>query len=256
MPIKIIKPTIGVLGDVKESISLVTNLLEKADHHEWIESFAPLEKKEHDKVLTKEVENCSGFIHMGEVVDKISKATADKAVIVTDVGQNQIMGARYFRYKQTRSLITSGGLGTEGFGLPAAMGAKLGAPKRTVFAFCGDGGLQMTIEELGTIMQSQIGVKIVLLNNNKLGMVRQWQELFWHKRYSFTDMLNPDFNMIASAYGIRNSVVSKREELANALKDMLKDDKPYMLVVNVEQEGMVYPMTPAGADVTNVLLEK
>jgi acetolactate synthase-1/2/3 large subunit len=253
---KNITPTLGILGDIKESITMVTEKLKENNHKEWIDSFKPLEKKEYEKVFVKEVENCTGDIHMGEVVDKISKATGNKAVLVTDVGQNQIMSARYFKYKQTRSVITSGGLGTMGFGLPAAMGAKVGAPDRTVCAFCGDGGLQMTIEELGTIMQSSIGVKIILLNNNKLGMVRQWQELFWQKRYSFTDMLNPDFSMIASAYGIKNSVVEKREDLDKGIADMLKDDKAYMLIVNLEECGLVYPMTPAGDDVTNVLLEK
>lgn len=253
---KNVKVTLGVLGNIKESVPMVTDLLTEQRHDDWIKSFEPLERKEHDKVLLKEVEEAKGPIHMGEVIAKISEATGHKAVLVTDVGQNQIIAARYFKYTKTRSLVTSGGLGTMGFCLPAAMGAKLGAPSRTIFAVCGDGGFQMTVEELGTILQSQIGIKIILLNNNKLGMVRQWQKLFWQRRYSFTDMINPNFNTIADAYGIRNRMVNKREEIDDAIADMMKDDKAFLLVVNTEPDVMVYPMTPAGDDVTNVLLEE
>jgi acetolactate synthase-1/2/3 large subunit len=178
----------------------------------------------------------------------------NNAVIVTDVGQNQMMAARYSRYSQTRSLVTSGGLGTMGFGIPAAMGAKMGAPGRTVCMFSGDGGFQMTIQELGTIMQEQIGVKMIILNNHFLGMVRQWQEMFFEERYSFTEMQNPDFIAIAKAYRIEGTEVHKRDDLDAAIADMLKDDKPYLLVVNVEKKGMVFPMVPAGACVTNILL--
>jgi len=175
-------------------------------------------------------------------------------VVVTDVGQNQMMAARYSKYSQTRSLITSGGLGTMGFGIPAAMGAKIGAPDRTVLMYSGDGGFQMTIQELGTIMQEQIGIKMVILNNHFLGMVRQWQEMFFDERYSFTKMKNPDFVAIAKAYNIDGLEISERSELDAAIADMLKDDKPYLLVVNVEMKGMVYPMIPAGGSVTNILL--
>jgi acetolactate synthase-1/2/3 large subunit len=191
---------------------------------------------------------------MGEVIRKISEATDNKAVLVTDVGQNQMMAARYFNYTETRSVVTSGGLGTMGFGIPAAMGAKMGAPERTVCMFSGDGGFQMTIQELGTIMQEQIGVKMIILNNHFLGMVRQWQEMFFEERYSFTEMVNPDFIAIAKAYRIDGTEVHKREDLDAAIADMLKDDKPYLLVVNVEKKGMVFPMVPAGACVTNILL--
>lgn len=253
---KNVKPTLGILGNVKESIPMVTKLLDEAKHDDWIKSFEPLERREHDKVLVQEVEQPQGPIHMGEVIQKITEATNNKAVLVTDVGQNQIIAARYFKFSKSRSIVTSGGLGTMGFCLPAAIGAKLGAPNRTICAVCGDGGLQMTIEELGTILQTQIGVKVILLNNNKLGMVRQWQKLFWNRRYSFTDMINPNFSEIAHAFGIRNSVVNKREELDNAIADMLSDDKAYVLVVNIDTDVMVYPMTPAGEDVTNVLLEE
>jgi acetolactate synthase-1/2/3 large subunit len=165
-----------------------------------------------------------------------------------------MMAARYFNYSQTRSMVTSGGLGTMGFGLPAAIGAKMAAPERTVCTFCGDGGFQMTIQELGTIMQEQIGVKMIILNNHFLGMVRQWQEMFFEERYSFTEMQNPDFIAIAKAYRIDGFEVHKREELDSAIADMLKDDKPYLLVVNVEKKGMVFPMVPSGTCVTNILL--
>jgi acetolactate synthase-1/2/3 large subunit len=165
-----------------------------------------------------------------------------------------MLAARYFNYTQTRSVVTSGGLGTMGFGLPAAIGAKMGAPERTVCTFCGDGGFQMTIQELGTIMQEQIGVKMIILNNHFLGMVRQWQEMFFDERYSFTEMQNPDFVAIAKAYRIDGTEVHKREELDDAIADMLKDDKPYLLVVNVEKKGMVFPMVPSGTCVTNILL--
>jgi len=191
---------------------------------------------------------------MGEVIRKISEATNHNAVVVTDVGQNQMMAARYSNYNIPRSLVTSGGLGTMGFGLPAAMGAKVGAPHRTVVMYSGDGGFQMTIQELGTIMQEQLGVKMVILNNHFLGMVRQWQEMFFDERYSFTEMQNPDFVAIAKAYRINGTEVLKREELDAAIADMLKDDKPYLLVVNVEKKGMVYPMVPAGASVTEIVL--
>jgi len=183
----------------------------------------------------------------------VSEATGNKAVLVTDVGQNQMMASRYFKYSQTRSIVTSGGLGTMGFGIPAGMGAKVGAPERTVCLFCGDGGFQMTMQELGTIMQEQIGLKMIIMNNQYLGMVRQWQELFYAERYSFTEMANPNFTMIAQAYGIAASEVTKREDLDAAIADMLKDDKPYLLVVNVEQKGLVYPMVPAGASISDII---
>ena len=200
------------------------------------------------------VDPTEGQLKMGEVVRKVSEATGNDAVLVTDVGQNQMMGVRYFKYKQTRSVVTSGGLGTMGFGLPAAMGAKFGAPDRTVCFFTGDGGMQMTIQELGTIMQEKLNVKIIILNNNFLGMVRQWQELFFHERYSNTIMENPDFVAIAKAYGIASRAVEKREELDDAIAEMLNHDGAYVLVANVETCGMVYPMVPAGGSVTNMIM--
>lgn len=251
---KNVKADAPVLGSAKDTLPAITELLKPAKHTEWIDSFQVYDDQEFDKVIRKELYPESGEMTMGEVIRKISEATEHKAVIVTDVGQNQMMAARYSKYSQTRSLITSGGLGTMGFGIPAAMGAKIGAPERTVCMFSGDGGFQMTIQELGTIMQEQIGVKMIILNNHFLGMVRQWQEMFFEERYSFTEMQNPDFVAIAKAYRIDGTEVLKRDDLDAAIADMLKDDKPYLLVVNVEKKGMVYPMMPAGASVTNILL--
>lgn len=251
---KNVQVDVPVLGNAKETLPLITELLSKANHQKWIDSFKVYDDKEYNVVIKKEITPENGEMTMGEVVHKVSEATNHQAIVVTDVGQNQMMAARYSKHSQTRSLITSGGLGTMGFGLPAAVGAKVGAPDRTVCLFCGDGGFQMTIQELGTIMQEKLGVKIILLNNDFLGMVRQWQEMFFDERYSFTEIDNPDFVAIAKAYNIDGILVTKREDLDAAIRDMLKDDKPYLLVVNVQKKGMVYPMIPAGASVTDVLL--
>jgi acetolactate synthase-1/2/3 large subunit len=251
---KNVKADAPILGDAKEALIALTAKINTAKHTEWNDSFKVYDDKENEVVIQKELYPTSGEMTMGEVIRRISEATDHKAVIVTDVGQNQMMAARYSKYTQTRSLVTSGGLGTMGFGIPAAMGAKMGAPERTVCMFSGDGGFQMTIQELGTIMQEQIGVKMIILNNHFLGMVRQWQEMFFDERYSFTEMQNPDFIAIAKAYRIEGTEVLQREELDAAITDMLKDDKPYLLVVNVEKKGMVYPMIPAGASVTEILL--
>ena len=251
---KNVKANAPVLGSAKDTLPALTAKLNPAKHTEWIDSFKVFDQQEFEKVIQREVYPTSGELTMGEVIHRISEATDNKAVVVTDVGQNQMMAARYSNYTQTRSLITSGGLGTMGFGLPAAMGAKIGAPERTVLMYSGDGGFQMTIQELGTIMQEQIGVKMIILNNHFLGMVRQWQEMFFDERYSFTKMKNPDFIAIAKAYGIDGSEISERPDLDGAIADMLKDDKPYLLVVNVEMKGMVYPMIPTGGSVTNILL--
>ncbi len=251
---KNVKADAPVLGSVKDSLPLLTALVKEANHTEWIEEFKQYDKKEAELVIEREVYPTSGELTMGEVINKISEATGHNAVVVTDVGQHQMMATRYSKFNKTRSLITSGGLGTMGFGIPAAMGAKMGAPERTVLMYSGDGGFQMTIQELGTIMQEQIGVKMIILNNHFLGMVRQWQEMFFEERYSFTKMENPDFVAIAKAYKIAGRDVSERSELDAAIADMLKDDKPYLLVVDVEMKGMVYPMMPAGAAVDKILL--
>ncbi|MCC8133102.1 MAG: biosynthetic-type acetolactate synthase large subunit [Tannerellaceae bacterium] len=245
---------VPVVGGAKETLAAVTELLQPASHTEWIAGFEPHEKEEYEKVISREVYPEKGFLKMGEVIRKISEATENKAVLVTDVGQNQIMGVRYFKYTQTRSVVTSGGLGTMGYGLPAAIGAKFGAPDRTVCLFTGDGGIQMTIQELGTIMQEKLNVKIIILNNNFLGMVRQWQELFFQERYSSTVMANPDFVSIAKAYGLGSRVVENREDLDEAITEMLQYDGAYVLVANVEDRGMVYPMVPAGGTITNIIM--
>lgn len=246
---------VPVVGDAKEVLVALTEKIQNASHTDWIRSFDEYDELEYNKVIEKEIYPNGEQITMGEVVRRVSEATENKAVLVTDVGQNQMMASRYFKYSQPRSVITSGGLGTMGFGIPAGMGAKIGAPERTVCMFCGDGGFQMTMQELGTIIQEEIGLKMILLNNHYLGMVRQWQELFFGERYSFTQMKNPDFAAVARAYGIGSIEVNRREELDDAIADMLKDDKPYLLVVNVETKGMVYPMVPVGASITDILLD-
>ena len=192
---------------------------------------------------------------MGEVVNKVSEATNHEAVLVTDVGQNQLFACRYFKFKKPRSIVTSGGLGTMGFGIPAAIGATFGAPERTVCMFCGDGGLQMTIQEFGTIMEQQAPVKMILLNNNYLGNVRQWQEMFFDRRYSFTPMANPDYELIARGYGIPTRTVVNREDLDDAITEMLNTEGPYLLQCAIKEEDNIFPMTPPGADVDNMLLE-
>lgn len=252
---KNVKSDVAVAGDVKVTLPMVTELLKQRGHKEWIDSFKPSAEEELRTVIEADLHpDESRDITMPEVVRKVSDATGGEAVLVTDVGQNQMAAIRYFRFKQPRSVVTSGGSGTMGFGIPAAIGAKIAAPDRTVCLFCGDGGFQMTEQELGVILQEQIGVKIIILNNSYLGMVRQWQELFYNKRYSYTPMINPDFELIAKAYGISTRTVNVREDLDAAIADMLKDDKAYVLVVNTEEDSMVYPMVPAGGKVTDILV--
>lgn len=251
---KNVKADVAILGNVKETLPAVTKLLNKNEHKEWIASFDEYDKKEFDSVINKEVYPTEGPIKMGEVVRKISDATNRKAILVTDVGQNQMAAIRYFQFTEKRSVVTSGGAGTMGFGIPAAIGAKIAAPERTVCLFCGDGGFQMTMQELGTIMQENIGIKMIIMNNNFLGMVRQWQELFYNERYSSTPLVNPDFTTIASAYGIKSRLVNEREELDGAIGEMLSDDKSFLLIVNVDMKELIYPMIPAGGSVTNILI--
>ncbi len=251
---KNVKVDLEVLGDAKKSIAAVSAAVKEAKHTEWIESFDVCLQAETQKVINPEVYPTQGGLNMGEVVRKVSEATGNKAILVTDVGQNQMHGARYFKFNQTRSMVTSGGLGTMGFGLPAAIGAKMGAPEREVCLFTGDGGIQMTLEELGVIMQYNINVKIIILNNNFLGMVRQWQELFFGARYSQTPMLNPNFKMLAAAYNIAASDVNSREELDGAIEKMLSHQGAYLLNVNVCEKGMVFPMIPVGQGVGDIML--
>ena len=251
---KNVKADVAILGNVKETLPAVTKLLNKNEHKEWIASFDEYDKKEFDSVINTEVYPTEGPIKMGEVVRKISDATNRKAILVTDVGQNQMAAIRYFQFTEKRSVVTSGGAGTMGFGIPAAIGAKIAAPERTVCLFCGDGGFQMTMQELGTIMQENLGIKMIIMNNNFLGMVRQWQELFYNERYSSTPLVNPDFTTIASAYGIKSRLVNEREELDGAINEMLADDKSFLLIVNVDMKELIYPMIPAGGSVTNILI--
>ena len=244
---------VAVPGDCKKTLALLTEAVKPANHKEWIDSFQPYFEKENEMVITPAIHPTEGPLKMGEVIRKVSEATGDKAILVTDVGQNQMMAARYFRFSEKRSIITSGGLGTMGFSLPAAIGATFGAPERTVCAFMGDGGIQMNIQELGTIMESGAPVKIILLNNNYLGNVRQWQELFFHRRYSCTPMQNPDYNMIASAYRIPSRLVSERADLEDAIQEMISTPGAFLLQVAIEEEENVMPMTPPGADVDQML---
>ena len=234
---------------------MLTQLIRENKHSEWIDSFAEYEKTEYEHVISKEIHPVDGALNVGEVVRAVSEASNNEAVLVTDVGQNQMMAARYFKYSKNRSIVTSGGLGTMGFGLPAAIGATFGCPDRTVCVFMGDGGLQMNIQELGTIMEQKAPVKIILLNNNYLGNVRQWQAMFFGHRYSFTPMLNPDYMKIAEAYEIPARRVMKREELQDAIHEMLANDGPFLLEACVIEEGNVLPMTPPGSSVNQMLLE-
>lgn len=251
---KNVSVTARVLGDVKDTLPKVTELLTPAKHSDWLGEFKACYQREYDVVIDNELYPTSGQLKMGEVINKVSEATNNDAVLVTDVGQHQMMAVRYFKYNQSRSVVTSGGLGTMGFGLPAAIGAKYGTPDRTVCLFVGDGGIQMTIQELGTIMQYNVDVKIIILNNHFLGMVRQWQELFFDERYSETRMNNPDFVKIAEAYNIPAKKVDDRNDLDEVIKEMLDHKGAYLLDVQVEVKGMVYPMVPAGTCVTNILL--
>lgn len=253
---KIIPVEVGILGDAKTVLRELTARIARANHHSWIESFAQCRNAEITKVIEPEVHPCSGYIHMGEVVDTVARVSEGRAIVVTDVGQNQMIAARYSQFKDSRSMITSGGLGTMGFGIPAAIGAKIACPERPVCLFVGDGGVQMTIQEFGTIMQEQTGVKIIILNNSWLGNVRQWQELFYGGRYSETRMLNPDYMDICRAYGIKGRVVESRDELQEAVEQMLCDDRPYIMDVHVMENGMVMPMVPPGKGISEIMLNE
>ena len=252
---KCVRVDIPVIGDCKETLPLLTELIEPAEHKEWIESFAEYDAIEQSKVIEKALNPKEGPLKMGEVARRVSEATGNSAVLVTDVGQNQMMSCRYFKFTKPHSVLTSGGLGTMGYGLPAAIGATLGVPDRTVCVFMGDGGLQMNIQEFGTIMEQRTPVKMILLNNNYLGNVRQWQELFFNHRYSCTPMLNPDYNMIAAAYGIPSRLVVDRAELDDAIHEMLDTEGAFLLHVAVEEEDNVMPMTPPGASVDEMIFE-
>lgn len=251
---KIIPVNVGILGDARKVLTMLTGRIHRNNHKDWIDSFKPCRTVEREKVIEPEIHPGEGYIKMGEVIAMVARVTKGKAVIVTDVGQNQMLAARYSRYTATRSFISSGGLGTMGFGLPAAIGAKMAAPDKQVVLFVGDGGIQMTLQELGTIMQEGTGVKIIILNNNWLGNVRMWQELFYGERYSQTRMLNPDYMGISAAYGIRSRILERREDLEEVIRDMLSDDKPFLLDAHVLEAGTVMPMIPPGKSIGEIML--
>lgn len=251
---KNIKTEVALLGDARWMLRLLSRLVKNQEHTDWVNEFRMAEAIEKEKVINNDLHPQKPGLTMAEVVRKVSDLTANNAIVVSDVGQNQMFAARYSKFISSRSWVTSGGLGTMGFGLPASIGAKFGAPDRQVVLFCGDGGIQMTIQELGTIAQEKLPVKIVVMNNHFLGMVRQWQELFFERRYSFTEIISPDFVKVADAYGIPGCSVHNREELDVAMRNMLGSEGPFLLEVMIEKEDNVFPMVPAGATVSNVIL--
>lgn len=253
---KNVKTTVPVWGDCKETLPLLTQLIEEKQHTEWLNKFKAYSQKEMDIVIQHELNPSSDVMTMGEVINTINELTNGDAIIVTDVGQHQMVACRYAKMNHSKSNITSGGLGTMGFALPAAIGAKYGDPQRTVIAVIGDGGVQMTIQELGTIMQFNVDVKILILNNEFLGMVRQWQQLFHEKRYSFVNITSPNFVQVAKCYGIAGNSINKRADLKNALQTMLQHNGSYLLEVMVGKENNVFPMVPQGRGVAEIVLSK
>lgn len=251
---KNVKTDVSLLGDAKKILRLLSSIVNPNKHTAWVNEFKKAHEVELKKIIQSDLYPKKAGLTMGEVIRRVSDYSKNEAIIVSDVGQHQMATARYSRFTQSRSHITSGGLGTMGFGLPAAIGAKLGEPNRDVVVFSGDGGFQMTIQELGTVAQEKLPIKIVILNNHFLGMVRQWQEIFFEKRYSFTEILSPDFVKVASAYGIPGQLVSTRNKIDVAIKTMFETPGPYLLEVNIEKEDNIFPMVPAGASVSDILL--
>ncbi|MDE6012672.1 MAG: biosynthetic-type acetolactate synthase large subunit [Prevotella sp.] len=251
---KNVKTDVAVIADCKESLPAIMALLHKGDHREWRDSFKVLDEKERTKVIEPAIHPTQGPLLMGEVVNAVAEQAPKGTVLVTDVGQNQLFATRYFKYEQKRSICTSGGLGTMGYGMPAAIGATF-ATNRTVCCFMGDGGFQMCIEELGTIMEQQSPVKMILMNNNYLGNVRQWQDMFWKRRKSFTKMHNPCYELIARGYGITYEAVTDRKDLASAIKKMLTTEGPFILECAIKEDDDVLPMTPPGMNVDEMMLE-
>ncbi len=252
---KNVKTDIAVMGDVKDTLSLIIPLINKNTHQSWLQKFKDLYKVEFDEVIAAQLNSTGQGITMAEVIEALNNETKGEAIIVSDVGQHQMIASRYANFKENKSKITSGGLGTMGFALPASIGAKMGAPNREVIAIIGDGSFQMNIQELGTVLQTKVPVKILVLNNEFLGMVRQWQEMFFDRRYASTVMTNPDFVKIAEGYSIKADRVSKRENLADAIAKMIASKESYFLEVNVEKEGNVFPMIPTGATVSDIRLK-
>lgn len=252
---KNVKADVAVMGNVKNTLAKITPMVQSNSHDSWLQEFRDYDTIEYDKVIKEELYPSNEGLSMGEVLRRINEETKGDAVIVSDVGQHQMMACRYAEFNKSKSNITSGGLGTMGFALPAAIGAKMGVPDREVVAIIGDGGYQMTIQELGTIFQTKVPVKIVVLNNDFLGMVRQWQQLFFDKRYASTEMVNPDFVKIAEGYHIKSTRVTKRENLQEAIAEMIASKEAYFLEVCVEKENNVFPMIPTGASVSDIRLE-
>ena len=252
---KNVRATVGVWGDCKETLPLLTLGIEQKDRSEWLAVFADYAKQEYEQCIQPEMYPSSADMTMAEVIRNINEITEGNAIMVTDVGQHQMVTCRYAKFNDTRSNVTSGGLGTMGFGLPAAIGAKFGAQDRTVIAVIGDGGFQMTLQELGTIMQTGIDVKILILNNQFLGMVRQWQDLFNDKRYSFVDIASPNYVMLAKSYGIEGAKIEHRKDLVDAVKTMLSHKGSYLLEVMVGKENNVFPMVPQGCSVSEIRLK-
>jgi acetolactate synthase-1/2/3 large subunit len=252
---KNVKSTVPVWGDCKETLPMLTKLIEEKKHTEWLNTFNEYTRKEIEAVIHDELNPTTPEMTMGEVIKQLNEITKGEAIIVTDVGQHQMVACRYARFNKTRSNVTSGGLGTMGFALPAAIGAKFGAQDRTVVAIIGDGGFQMTLQELGTIMQTGIDVKIIILNNRFLGMVRQWQELFNERRYSFVDIQSPDFVAVAAAYRIAGKMIDDRKDLPAALNEMLSTNGSFLLEVMVTKENNVFPMVPQGCSVAEIRLK-
>jgi acetolactate synthase-1/2/3 large subunit len=252
---KNVKATVPVWGDCKETLPLLTQLVETRVHPEWREKFQAFAAEEQSQVIEKELHPDGPELTMGEVIRLLNELGGGELVVVTDVGQHQMVTSRYARFNQSKSNVTSGGLGTMGFALPAAIGAKFGAPDRTVVAVIGDGGFQMTLQELGTIMQAEVNVKILILNNRFLGMVRQWQQLFHDKRYSFVDIQSPDFVQLAAAYGIAGESVDQRDRLTEAVARMLHHPGSFLLEVIVGKENNVFPMVPQGCSVSEIRLK-